>query len=115
MLYYLGGPMTGLPEYNFPAFESAAKELREMGYEVVSAHEVDYDEDEATRGSKPYIDYVKGDLVAMLDCDAAIFLPGYRKSRGCKIEINVARMLGMQIYTFVHRNPPQQSYIKWEP
>src|SRR4051812_29923375 len=114
MLYYLGGPMTGLSEYNFPAFDRAAAELRDLGYEVVSAHEVDYNEDEMTRGSKPYLDYVKGDLVAMLGCDAVIFLPGYKRSRGCMIELHLARLIEMEVYTFVHRNPPRKSLIKRE-
>lgn len=32
---YLCGPMTGLPEYNYPAFHAAAAELRAQGWHVV--------------------------------------------------------------------------------
>ena len=31
MLLYLAGPMTGRPEYNYPAFHAVARHLRSMG------------------------------------------------------------------------------------
>ncbi|MBF3131496.1 DUF4406 domain-containing protein, partial [Pseudomonas aeruginosa] len=31
---YLAGPMTGLPEHNFPAFHAEAARLRSLGYQV---------------------------------------------------------------------------------
>jgi len=37
--FYLSGPMTGLPEYNYPKFERTTKILRSDGYKVLSPHE----------------------------------------------------------------------------
>ena len=31
---YLAGPMTGLPEFNYPAFHAEAARLRQLGYHV---------------------------------------------------------------------------------
>ncbi|MCY1527250.1 hypothetical protein D9M68_623110 [compost metagenome] len=31
---YLAGPMTGLPEFNYPAFHAEAARLRALGYQV---------------------------------------------------------------------------------
>lgn len=31
---YLSGPMTGLPDYNYPAFNAEAARLRALGYTV---------------------------------------------------------------------------------
>ena len=33
---YLSGPMSGLPELNFPAFHAEAARLRALGFEVVN-------------------------------------------------------------------------------
>ena len=35
MRVYLAGPMTGLPQFNFPAFDNAEKDLQARGYDVV--------------------------------------------------------------------------------
>lgn len=40
--YYLAGPMTGLPEYNYPAFEKAEVLLAENGITVRSPHRIDH-------------------------------------------------------------------------
>src|SRR5690606_41767260 len=39
--WYLSGPMSGYPQYNFPAFAKAAETLRGFGYNLVSPAELD--------------------------------------------------------------------------
>jgi len=41
MRYYIAGPMSGIPAFNFPAFHAAAAALRAAGYDVVSPAETD--------------------------------------------------------------------------
>lgn len=90
---YISGPMTGYPQFNFPAFEQASKMLRVIGFEVVSPHE--FGEGEP---GKTWADYLRQDLAAMLDgCDSVATLHGWEKSRGATLEVHVAQALGMQV------------------
>lgn len=41
MKVYLAGPMSGLPDFNFPAFHAAAAKLREQGHDVFNPAEKD--------------------------------------------------------------------------
>lgn len=105
--YYLAGPMTGLPGYNFSAFEDAAKLLRSWGLQIISAHEIDYGETEETRGQlHGYMEYIKGGLGVMLTCDAVIFLSGWPRSEGCMIENDVAIALKMDRYELIYETHP---------
>lgn len=88
---YVSGPMTGLPEHNFPAFKAAAAELRAAGYGV---------EDPADKGIVPgwsWSDYLRYDLGVLVKCDQVATLPGWRKSPGARLEVLVAKALGMPV------------------
>jgi hypothetical protein len=87
---YIAGPMTGLPELNFPAFHAAAADLRAQNYDVVNPAEICPD-------PAPWEECMKRDLVQMLTCDGAHFLPGWEKSRGATLEFVIASQLGFDI------------------
>ena len=53
---YISGPMTGLPEFNFPAFHAAAAKLRERGHAAVNPAEINAE----TGGDWHY--YMKADI-----------------------------------------------------
>jgi len=91
MRLYIAGPMTGLPKYNLPAFDAAARELEAAGYDVVNPgrHGVD---PEFT-----WTDYMRRGLTELLTCDGVALLPGAHNSNGARIERRVAEDLGMLV------------------
>jgi hypothetical protein len=98
--YYLAGPMTGYPQFNFPAFESACKALREQGYNVISPHELDPDEVKEEALASPdgklydgkiaghtFGDLLSKDVKVVADhVQGIIFLPGWHASKGARLE-----------------------------
>lgn len=99
MKLYLAGPMKGLPDWNYPAFERAATRLRGYGHEVTSPHEKDAElgHDPNTDGHLGYRFYMSHDLPLVLAADAVAVLSGWRKSKGARIEVHVAQECGIPI------------------
>ena len=88
---YVSGPMTGLPELNFPAFHAAAKMLRDQGHQVRNPAEV---------GEEPGLqweDYMRKDLRLLCECDTIYLLPGWEKRKGAHLELHIAHRLGMEV------------------
>lgn len=91
MRVYISGPMSGLPELNFPAFHAAAAALRAKGLEVVNPAEINPD------AGMSWEQCMRADIKALCDCDALAMLPGWERSKGAHLEVHVAHRLGMQI------------------
>lgn len=108
---YLSGPMTGLPFFNFPAFRSAAAALRADGYTVVSPAEMD-EGDAVPTGARPWADYLRRDLIAMLGCKSVAVLDGWRQSKGATLEVGVATALGMPVMTADTREPIDETVLE---
>lgn len=85
--------MTGLPEFNFPAFHEAASKLRQRGHIVVSPAEIN-----AETGGDWHL-YLRADIKALCDCDAIALLDGWQNSKGAHLELHVAHRLGIEIGT----------------
>lgn len=99
--YYISGPMTGIPEYNYPMSELVTKELRAKGYiivtptEVGNALEAEYG---VERYALSYPEYIKANVIALLDCASIILLPGWRDSTGAKLELHIAQTMKMTVW-----------------
>lgn len=86
---YLSGPMTGVPEFNYPAFHEAAKRLRWVGFEVLCPAE--------HPDGLSYAEYMRKDILMVLAAEAIVVLPGWEKSRGAQIEVSIGRALDLPI------------------
>ncbi|HXE63254.1 MAG TPA: DUF4406 domain-containing protein [Bryobacteraceae bacterium] len=89
---YIAGPMTGLPNYNFDAFNSTAAKLRHEGFHVLNPAETDGG---STAQSWGY--YMRKALRMLVQADVVALLPGWRNSKGAQIEVYVARALDMPL------------------
>ena len=106
MRLYLSGPMTGYPYFNSEAFDSAAEELREAGYEVFNPVEHDremgFDPMLHPKGKVtpefPLREALKADLTWILDhAEGVATLPGCEDSKGARAEIALAEALGLSV------------------
>ena len=89
---YLSGPMTGLPDFNRPAFHAAAAALRAQGYVVINPAEVDLGL------AATWVDYMRIHLAEIARRVTQVFvLPGWESSRGAQLEVHVARSLGLPV------------------
>lgn len=88
---YISGPMSGMPEHNFPTFNAEATRLRGLGYDVVNPAELN------PEPSKSWHDCMRTDLIELLSCDTIALLPGWQKSQGAHLEMHVAHRVGIDI------------------
>jgi hypothetical protein len=88
---YVAGPMTGIPEFNFPLFNAETARLRALGYEVVNPAEVNPDT------TMCWAECMKRDIPALLTCDGVALLPGWHSSRGALLERHIADALGLTV------------------
>lgn len=89
MRAYLSGPMSGLPEMNYPAFNAEASRLRALGFHVENPAE--------NPEQSSWEDYMKAAIIQMLSCDVVVMLPGWSESRGALIERELALRLGLKV------------------
>lgn len=112
MKLYLAGPMSGIPQFNYPAFAAAAEKLREQGHTVLNPAEMD---DPKTRelalasmdGSldsgvwhgESWADFLARDVKIVADSvEGVALLKGWEKSRGARLEAYVALTVQKPVY-----------------
>jgi hypothetical protein len=105
MKLYLAGPMSGLPSYNFPAFDAAAKQLREAGHTVFNPAENDRENGfdatglqghEAAEHGFDLREALKQDLSWICDnAEGIALLPGWEASKGARAEVALSRALNI--------------------
>lgn len=114
---YIAGPMSGIPDWNYPAFAKAAKKLRSEGWIVHSPAENDeeegmVDEDAKKTGdtelavANGVFDYRKAymwDMQMVIEGDGIYMLPGWENSPGARGEHAVA--------VFCRKNNPDYQII----
>lgn len=108
---YLSGPMSGYEQFNRPAFSEACAQLRALGNEVLSPHEV------GEEAGLTWADYIRKDLPLLAQSRSVVVLPNWECSRGSVLEVRIAQALGMTVVPFavavgVSRGVPTPAMIE---
>lgn len=112
--WYLAGPMSGIPQFNFPAFFKASEDLRSMGFDIISPAEIDDPKTKAAALASPdgapgsgsahgqtWGDFLARDVKLIADSvKGIIFLNGWEKSRGARLEAFVGLLCSHDFATF---------------
>jgi Domain of unknown function (DUF4406) len=107
MKIYLAGPMAGMPEHNFPAFNAKAKELRSLGHEVYNPAEIEPDEYAKIASEEKKAEFHNGGYRNCLSkelvwiCNSAegmYLLKGWEHSKGANSEFTTGKAVGVQFF-----------------
>lgn len=119
---YVCGPMTNLPQFNYPAFDRATAELRAAGHEVTSPAELDDPETRRAALASPdgapgtgshcgetWGDFLARDVKLLADGDLEEIrvIAGWPRSRGARLETFVGGALcGLRVLKVDGRRVP---------
>lgn len=92
MIIYISGPMTGLPEYNYPAFFRAAEELTVQNHIPLNPAVVPV--------GLAYPAYMDIACAMVRASQGMLLLPGWEDSKGARVEHALAVSLGLPILTY---------------
>lgn len=103
MRIYISGPISGMKDLNVEEFNSAEQELRVLGHKPINPHDIARNL-HLSRGldmrcaNVSWSDYMRPCISALSRCHAILMLEGWRNSRGARLEIHIARELGIKIF-----------------
>ena len=83
--------MSGVSQFNHPAFHEAARLIRALGYHVENPAENTLPE----RGT--WRMWMQKTIAQLVTCDVIVLLPGWERSCGARIEFNLAIDLGIRV------------------
>lgn len=75
---------------NFERFHAEARRLIALGHEPVNPLDL-----HPAPGGVEWVDAMRVDLGALVGCDGISLLEGWEESRGARLEVHVARELGL--------------------
>jgi nucleoside 2-deoxyribosyltransferase len=90
---YVAGPMTGIPEHNYPAFDQAETDLRAAGYDVLNP--VASEQHNTTGQPQTWRWYMRHSIPMVAAADGIALLPGWENSSGAQLEVHIAEALDL--------------------
>ena len=112
---YIAGPMSNLPQFNYPAFAEAEELISECGVIVLNPTKLvntadEYDEIMSSvdgsyelSSGKTWSDFIIPSVKVIIDrVGSLVFLKGWQTSRGARLEAVTAMLCGKPCYTYPH-------------
>jgi hypothetical protein len=104
---YIAGPMTGIPEWNYPAFHSMEEKLQQAGFtQILNPAKNPKDPEKYA-----WEDFMKDAIRLTVSSDQVVFLNGWRKSKGAKIEKSICDSLNIPCFD-EEWNPLEESILQ---
>lgn len=93
-IVYLSGPMTGIAEYNYPRFHAVEADIKNrFGCKILSPARNFEGRTDLDRSV-----YMRNDIQQVLEATAIIMLEGWRWSQGAKLELEIAKEIGLKVF-----------------
>ena len=108
-IFYVSGPMTGYDGHNFDAFDTTEKVLKELGFQVLTPAQ-DGDLDDEGLGTATREEFMRRDIDWVLSSDGVVVLDGWEMSRGARLEVAVAREIGLPIFRLEGEELVEEDY-----
>ena len=107
--------MRGIPEFNYPTFNSAAGWLRGQGYGTIfnpaDCNALTIQEDYARDPLKVSRECFARDTWWISNfANGVVTLPGWHNSKGAKAEVALALAIGLKVY-YLHEMPSGEWYL----
>lgn len=90
---YCSGPITDTPNFR-QAFDEASEELRALGWRVYNPAAFE----DLLGDDREYSECLRLDLFVVMMVQALWMLPGWSRSRGARVEHDVAKVLNLDVY-----------------
>lgn len=91
---FISGPMSGIKDFNKPAFDQAEQWLTQAGYSVFNPARMHFDD------SWTHEEIMRIDLAALSQCDYICMLCGWESSIGAMQEYRYAMATGIEMFHF---------------
>jgi hypothetical protein len=91
---YIAGRMSGLPEFNYPAFFAMENKLRDLGIQDI-LNPVYIADGEL---GHPYGFYIRHSLKLLIQAQSIVMLNGWKGSKGAELEYHTAKTMGIPIF-----------------
>jgi len=108
LIYYLCGPMSGIEDFNYPAFSEVEKALEpwlDPPWDIINPTQ-NFGGDQ----SRPREDYMQLDIGHVLKADTLVLLPGWESSKGAMLEVSVALQTGKAFILAEQKGVP----LRWD-